>query len=161
MCLAFICGRGPKLSPSIEDKRPLVSEENVVHLGSRALDPLEAKAMRSSRLTLYSASEAHEIGISKVAREAASYLAERSDWVICHLDVDSIDPSVLAATNYHEAGQGLSLAEVRSIVDELYATSKLRVFNLAAYNPILDHDHESGRLLVSLISDIFSVNRSS
>lgn len=67
MCLASACGRGPKLSADIESARPLMDEENVVHLVSRALDPLEEKAMRSSPMKLYPASEAHRAGIAKVA----------------------------------------------------------------------------------------------
>ncbi len=158
MCLAFVCGRGPKLTPGVESARPLLNDENVVHLGSRALDPLESKVMKSSELRVYSATDAHKIGIPKVAREAARYLAERSDWIICHLDVDSIDPTIISATNYREPGVGLRMEEVRTVVDELRATKKLKVFNLAAYNPMLDANYESGNRLVKLTSDIFSSN---
>ena len=34
MPLAFACGRGPKLSPDIEAARPLLSEKQVVQVGS-------------------------------------------------------------------------------------------------------------------------------
>jgi len=158
MCLAFTCGRGPKLTAAVENARPLLNEENVVHLGSRSLDPLESRAMKSSRLRLYSSSEAHEIGVPKVAREAAEHLAERSDWIICHLDVDSIDPTIIPAVNFPEQEPGLSIEEVRTVVHELLSTGKLKVFDLAAYNPVLDHDRESGRKLVKLTSEIFSSN---
>jgi arginase len=155
MCLAFACGRGPKLTAALESARPLLSEENVVHVGSRSLDHLESDAMAASPLRLYSASDAHRLGIQTVARDAAEYLAERSDWIICHLDVDSIDPSIISAVNYREHG-GLTLEEVRKVVDELQRTHKLRVLDLAAYNPTLDDDHASGSRLLKLVSDIFS-----
>jgi len=155
MCLAFACGRGPKLTAAIERIRPLLSEENVVHLGSRSLDPLESKAMRSSRLRLYSASDVRKIGMPTVAREAAQYLAAQSDWIICHLDVDSIDPSIISAVNFREDG-GLTLGEVRTVVDELRSTDKLKVFDLAAYNPMLDHNYDSANKLLKLTSEIFS-----
>ena len=155
MCLAFACGRGPKLTPSIEDVMPLLNEENVVHLASRSLDPLESKAMQSSPLRLYSASDVHKIGLQTVAREVAYYLAERTDWIVCHLDVDSIDPRIISAVDFREEG-GLTLEGVRTVIDALQMTGKLRVLDLAAYNPLLDHDNDSGNKLVKLTSDIFS-----
>jgi len=155
MCLASACGRGPKLSSELESARPLMSEENVVHLASRSLDPLEEKAMRSSLLKLYTASNAHEIGVSKVAKEAARHLADHSDWIICHLDVDSIDNSIISAINFPEKGNGLTLDEVRNIARELRHTGKLKVFDLAAYNPIQDRNQQSSRTLLKLMSEIF------
>jgi arginase len=155
MSLAFACGRGPRLTTDLERTRPSLGEENVVHLGSRSLDHLESEAMAASPLRLYSASEAHRLGIPTVARDAAEYLAERSDWIICHLDVDSIDPSIVSAVNYREHG-GLTLGEVRRVVDEVQRTHKLTVLDLAAYNPILDEGHVSGDKLVNLVSEIFS-----
>jgi arginase len=157
MCLASACGRGPKLSSDIESSRPLLSEENVVHLASRALDPLEEKAMRSSPLRMYSAADAHRIGIAKVARAAAEFLADRSDWIICHLDVDSIDPGIISAVNFPEKGSGLTLEEVETVVHELRRTGKLKVFDLAAYNPNLDPKQDSGNKLLNLTSEILSI----
>jgi arginase len=155
MCLAFACGRGPMLTPNLERARPLLVEENVVHVGSRSLDQLESKAMEASPLKIYPASEAHRLGIPTVAQDAAKYLAERSDWIVCHLDVDSIDPNIVSAVNYREQG-GLTLEDVRRVIDELQRTRKLRVLDLAAYNPTLDDDHDSGNKLLRLVSDIFS-----
>lgn len=157
MCLAFACGRGPKLSSDIESARPLLSEENVVHLANRALDPLEEKAMQSSPLRMYSAADAHRIGIAKVAREAREFLADRSDWIICHLDVDSIDNGIISAVNFPEKGSGLTLEEVKTVVHELRRTGKLKVFDLAAYNPNVDPKQDSGNKLLNLTSEILSI----
>lgn len=156
MCLAFACGRGPKLTDDIEGARPLLGEENVVHLASRALDPIEERAMQSSPLRLYSASDVHRTGLGKVAREAAAYLADRSDWIVCHLDVDSIDSSIISAVNFPEKGTGLTLEEVKTVVHELRRTGKLKVFDLTAYNPNLDRQRNSGNKLLKLTSEIFS-----
>ena len=153
MPLAFACGRGPKLNQNIEDARPLLEEENVVHLASRSLDPLESEAMESSPMKLYSASTLRKEGVGKVAAEAAAYLADHSNWIICHLDVDSIDPTIIPAVNYPEPG-GLTLEEVKTVVRAVQGTGKLKVFNLTAYNPTLDPDHNSSQKLLTLIAEL-------
>ncbi len=153
MCLAFACGRGPTLTDAVENTRPLLAEENVVHVASRALDPLESKAMAASPLKLYSASAVRKQGVSKVAEDAASYLADRCDWITCHLDVDSIDPSFIPAVNFPEPG-GLSLEEVKTVVEALRGTGKLRVFDLTAYNPTMDQNGTSAAKLLELVSEV-------
>lgn len=155
MPLAFACGRGPQLSPTIEKARPLITEDQIVHLGSRDLDPPEAKAMEASPMCVYSAAMMHKQGVERVAGDVANYLADRADWIICHLDVDVTDSSVLPAVNYPSRG-GLTLKEVKATLTTLMRSEKLKVFNLTAYNPELDRTQTSGRTILKLISDIFA-----
>ena len=158
MCLALACGRGPTLTSSVEQARPLLREENLVHLGSRSLDPSESEIMKAFSLRLYSASKLHEAGVPEIAREAARYLAERSDWIVCHLDVDVIDPTIISAVDFREEG-GLTVEEVRTVIGELFRTRKLKVFDLAGYNPLLDRNNYSGYELVKLTSQILSADK--
>lgn len=153
MPLAFVCGRGPKFSPSIDSLRPLVKEENVVHLGSRDLDALEAEALESSPVRLHSASSLRKEGVERTAKQEASYLADNTDWVICHLDVDVLDPTVVPAVSF-PTKDGLTVQEVRTIVGALLKMDKLRVFNLAAYEPTRDNGSGAGRTIVGLMSEI-------
>jgi arginase len=155
MGLAMACGRGPRLSPTIERTRPLLVEENVVHIASRALDQAEYAAMSSSPMKLYPATTVHKEGIVKVAGETAAYLADRCDWIICHLDVDAMDREIIPAVNFPEPG-GLSINEVATIVENLKRTGKLRVFNLTSYNPTFDKNHTSSQKLIKLVSELFS-----
>jgi len=157
MCLALTCGRGPSLTDEIEKLRPLVSEENIIHIGSRALDPEEAKAMRESPIVLRSATEVHRVGIEYTTETAAHGLAERCDWILCHLDLDVIDPRMLPAVNFPAAGEALTTDETVTIIRGLQTTGKLRVFNIAAYNPMMDnYNYESGMKILKLLSNIFS-----
>jgi arginase len=158
MGLAFACGRGPKMNDAIEASRPLMSEENVVHVASRALDPKEYEAMSSSPMQLYTASAIRTDGLLRVADQAARYLDSRCDWITCHLDVDAIDPETLPAVNFPE-GAGLSLEEVKKVVKRVHRTGKLKVFNLAGYNASLDQSKISAQKLLRLVSEIFSEDK--
>jgi len=93
MCLVLACGRGPPLSRETEEGRgPLLAEEAVVHLGSRALDRLEERAMKESEIALISAKELRKGGDADCGRRAAKLLSDRCDWCVLHIDLDVIDP---------------------------------------------------------------------
>jgi arginase len=157
MCLAMTCARGPGLTDEIEKLRPLVMEENVIHVGSRALDPEEAKMMEESALKLYSASEVHRKGIQETAQTVAHELAEHCDWVVCHLDLDAIDPRIMPSVNFPASGEALIMEDVVTTIRQLHNTDKLRVFNIAAYNPMMDnYNYECGMKILRLVSKTIS-----
>jgi arginase len=153
MCLALACGRGPKLNEMLGDEGHLLREENVVHVASRSLDPAESVSMSSSPMKIYPASTLLKEGIASTVNPAASSLADRCDWIVCHLDVDSIDPRTMPAVNF-PAQDGLSLGEVKGIVGAVQRTGKLRLFELAGYNPDLDRNGVCATKLVTLVSDL-------
>ena len=154
MCLAMACGRGPKLRRIVRDRDRLLSEKNVVHLASRELDPAESKTMSSSPMKTYSASTLRGEGLQLTARLAASSLADRCDWIACHLDVDSIDPKIIPAVNF-PAQDGLTLQETKAIVDAVHRTGKMKLFEFVGYNPDLDRDRACATKLVRLASNMF------
>jgi len=157
MCLAMTCGRGPRLTDEIEKLRPLVSEENIIHVGNRALDPDEANAMEESALDIYSAVEVHRNGAEETAQTIAHNIADRCDWIVCHLDLDVIDPRIMPAVNFPTSGEALIMEDVVTIIRRLRNTNKLRVFNIAAYNPMMDnYNYESGMKILRLVSDTIS-----
>jgi arginase len=152
MPLAFVCDRGPRFSEQIEKHRPIIEENAVVHLGGRDFDPLESKALRSSRVKLYSVSEFKE-NPTKLAVEIAEILAKESDWIICHFDVDALDPAIMPAVNY-PCKNGLTPEDVNTVVAELSKTDKLRAFNLTAYDSTLDKDGRCGKTIVDLVAKL-------
>ncbi len=148
MCLAFTYGRGPRLSPDIEASRPLLDEERVVHVGSRALDPGEDEALLNP-VKLFSAKDVKKKGATEVARKAAKHLSDSSDWIIAHLDVDVLDPSVMPGVHFPEPG-GLTSQDILEIFRALHSTGKLKVIDLTAYNPAGDPEKQGQSLLLDL-----------
>ncbi|HZY46977.1 MAG TPA: arginase family protein [Candidatus Bathyarchaeia archaeon] len=148
MPLALACGRGPKLAEEVESSRPVLDEKRVVHVGSRSLDPGEDEALRES-VKLFSATELKKQGADHVALQIARFLADKSDWIVAHLDVDVFDPSIMPGIDFPEPG-GLSGPEVLEIFRALHATGKLKVVDLTAYNPLRDKTRQGESLLMDL-----------
>jgi len=80
-------------------------------------------------------------------------LDRTADWVICHLDLDVIDPSTIPAVDF-PCKEGLGLEEVRAVVQAVQKTEKMKVFNLTAYDPTLDTGQQSGKMILNLISNM-------
>ncbi len=152
MPLAIMCSRSPQFSQQIENQQPIIDENAVVHLGGRDFDLLESGAIRSSRMKIYSPSKFQD-NPEKLAEEIAETLAKQSDWIICHLDVDAIDPTIISAVNY-PCRNGLAPEDVNTVVAALSKTGKLRAFNLTAYNSTLDKDGECGKTILDLVAKL-------
>lgn len=154
MPLALACGRGPKLSPEIEASRPLLNEKQVVHIGSRSLDPGEKDALLSG-VKVFTAKDVEEKGARAVAHETAHRLMGSCDWIVAHLDVDVLDPSVMPAVNFPEPG-GLTGDDVLSVFTALHRTGKLKAIDLTAYNPSKDVENTGRSFLLSLAPKLVS-----
>ena len=154
MCLAMACGRGPPLGAAVDARRPLLDEQRLVHLGSRALDLPEVKSFESSPAMLLSAGELRKRGAKKVGAEVSKRLADAGDWIACHLDIDVVDPDSILAVNYPSPG-GLKPSEVSAVMAALASTGKLRMVDVAAYNPSLDDGGSSAAAVVSLLKESF------
>jgi len=152
MCLALACGRGPKLNKITRQGAPLLNEGDVVHVASRSLDPAEHENMSASPMKIYPSSAIRKEGIKSTVNPAISSLADRCDSIVCHLDVDSIDPTIIPAVNF-PAQDGLSLEETKAIIGAIEETGKLKLLELAGYNADLDQSRACARTLVRLVHD--------
>ena len=152
MCLALACGRGRPLSQETEEGRgPLLGEDAVVHLGSRALDRLEEITMKESEITLVSAKELRKGGAADYGRRAARLLSDRCDWCVLHIDLDVIDPREMPAVNFLEPN-GISTEDVLLAARGLKETGKLKAVEFTSYDPLRDANRSCGRRVVKLIS---------
>ena len=152
--MAFACGRGPRLTPVVDGVMPLIEEERLVHLGSRALDEAEREAMGSSQMKMASTSRLKRTGVGRESGDAAKWLADRCDWIICHLDVDVLDPSWMPSVNY-PTKNGLTPGEVVTILRSIARTGKVAVLDVAAYNAELDRDGRSAGVVADILSRSF------
>src|SRR5438445_8116395 len=138
MCVALACGRGPPLSQEREDNGgPLVEEDAVVHLGSRAMDRLEEIAMKESEIMLVSAKELRKGGAAEYGRRAARLLSDRCDWCVLHIDLDVIDPREMPAVNFFEPN-GISSEDVLLAARRWKQTGRLKADEFTSYNPLTE-----------------------
>ena len=155
MCLALACGRESSFLTQIGSEKALVSEEAVAHIGSRALDAAEGKAMMDSPMMIKKASALRRRGIEDVAAEVARFASERADWIVMHLDLDFLDSALMPSVNFPTSG-GMGMSDVRAIANGLKESGKLRALNVTAYDPTKDPTGRYGRMIVKILAEIVS-----
>lgn len=155
MDLALASGRGPAILTEIEDRDPLVRDEDSVvfafrdteeqaHYGSQAL-PSGMLALDLARV--------RERGVEASAHEAVGHLTRErgpSDGFWIHLDADVLDDAIMPAVDYR-LPDGLSWAELATVLRVAADSGRAVGIEITIYNPKLDPDGASGKGLTATV----------
>jgi arginase len=158
MALATLTGRCWTLLAATVPGFVPVAEKRVMLFGARDLDSREATALIESEIERLSPdamrSGVHENLVQRGAHTQDVYL---------HIDLDSLDPSEGRANGFAVAG-GFSVADVRSLVDEVASVFRIRAVAVTAFDPMHDTDGrvcEAGINLLAAAVDAVSRGRDS
>ncbi len=121
MPLAMVTGRGEQTIVDGAGARPL-AEQRAWLVDGRDLDLGEDTSVAGAAI--------HHVPVSDVL----AALPEGDLHV--HIDVDVVDPNDMPAVNYPAPG-GPSLEEVRTAVEAIHGTGRVRAFSISSWNPAL------------------------
>jgi arginase len=124
-----------------------VAEENVVLLGVRDLDRLEASLLAESAVHVIKPSD-----VRTRAPQAIERLRQHVGDVYLHVDLDVLDPAVHGRANQFAVADGLTVDDVTSLIDLLAAQCRLRGAALTAYDPSCDVDDRVCRTALGLLT---------
>ncbi len=127
--------------------------KNLYILGGRSIDPPEYGILAQQGAHLYPPERLSGDGLEEVLSELLPALAGKK--VHISFDVDSLDPSQFASTGY-QIPNGLTLAQVHTIIRSVLDTGLACSFECVEYNPTLDLD---GRDLAALLEVFRLVDR--
>jgi arginase len=134
MALAAVTGRcWTGLAATVPGFIP-VAEENVVLVGGRDLDPMEAELLRESRVR-------HLPPDAPVAQiiEAVEAIARRVRQLYVHVDLDVLDAAEGRANGY-VGGPGITLALLLATIHAASTRCPVAAGAITAYDPSYDHD---------------------
>lgn len=133
MALAILTGRcWPALAARFTGFAP-VPEANVILVGVRDCDSLEATALRRSAITSIPSTR---VDLLTRALEA---LAQRVENLYVHLDVDVLDDSEGRANSYASRG-GISAQELYAALELLERSGRIRAASITSYDPECDSE---------------------
>jgi arginase len=154
MDLYLATGRGPEILSRIAGDAPLVVDSNVVCLGYRDeiyLDAARRNSPVGTEITCLPLQQVRTAGFGNTVDRALDrlYADDRDFWL--HFDVDALHDDVMPAVDYRMP-DGLSVGEVVEIIRRARRTGRVRGMNVTIYNPTLDWDGHSARLLIELLA---------
>lgn len=148
MALTAATGRcWTQLASSIPGFQPIY-DRNVLMLGARDLDPLEAGALNSSDVAWLSPEQ-----LRQSLDSALDALRARVRTVYVHLDLDVLDPSVGKVNSYAAPG-GLTLEELRTTLGRIVQRFRVGAVALTAFDPVYDEDGRVARAAFNILETI-------
>jgi arginase len=154
MALAAILGYGDPRLANVGGVSPMAQEKNTVLIGGRSFDPLEAKALSRSKITVFTMREIDELGMKKVIQEGLKIAGDSLRQVHLSFDVDSIDPGEAPGTGTPVKG-GLTYREAHLAMEMFSDSERISSAEFVEVNPILDTANHTAELTVELILSLF------
>ena len=108
-----------------------VPTDRIVLVGTRELDDKEAELLRSTEVRIITASDLRDNG---ALEEAITRLGRRCALLYLHVDLDVLDPRFVPSASTPSAN-GLTTAELASVMARVLATGKVAAVTLSSLNP--------------------------
>ncbi|CAH8449464.1 unnamed protein product [Schistosoma turkestanicum] len=134
-----------------KDIKPCLNASNIAYIGLRDLDVHETYDIRKLGIAYFTMLDVDRMGIEAVIKEALRAINPRLEKAI-HLsfDIDALDPSIAPSTGTAVPG-GLTLREGLRICEEVSATGKLSLVELAELNPLLGSKEDVSKTQLSAV----------
>jgi arginase len=161
MGLAIITGRGPDILTNINQQKPYVLDEHVIHIGQRDWEQANKYGSQDIKNTAIKCFDLEKIinagvvdTIQKIIREMAA-MNVRGFWI--HFDTDVLADEENSAVDYRLPG-GLSFVESGILLEKLLSTNRIVGMSVTIFNPALDNKEGTiAQQLTQMLSESFTV----
>ena len=148
MPLSAVCGCGPDSIVKFAGKR--VDPGKIAIVGARDLDPLETKKLKEKGVNVFSISDIHNFGISKIMEDAIEVAGTGTKGIHLSFDMDALDPGNAPGVGT-PVMNGMTNREGFIVCEILSDTDRLLAIDMVETNPLLDTRNATGTLAAELI----------
>jgi arginase len=150
MPLAALLGPEPAELSRIGHRSPKVRAEKTVLIGVRNLDVLEKKAIRDSKVHVFTIKDIDKHGIAVVMKRALTLAGKDTTGIHVSLDLDVCDPAIAPGVGTPVKG-GLDYREAHMAMEMIADSGRLMGLDLVEINPILDSQNQTAVLGTELV----------
>jgi arginase len=150
MPLACLIGEGPPELTDIGGFAPKVEPKNVVLVGIRDVDRLEAAYVGDSGATAYTMRDIDERGMRSVMEDAIRIASRGTAGFHLSLDLDSVDPGEAPGVGTPVPG-GITYREAHLAMEMICDSGKMVAMDAVEVNPVIDVHNRTATLAVELI----------
>jgi arginase len=159
MDLAFVTGRGPDILTNLNDARPYVKDEHVVHIGQRDMEEtrkFNSQEIRSTAIKCFDLPTIREVGVFEILKridEHVTTMSADSFWI--HFDTDVLADDINPAVEYRLPG-GLSWDESEMFLKTLINNYPIVGISVSVFNPKFDPTGKIAEALTSLLTKVLN-----
>lgn len=124
---------------------PKIYPQDLVYIGLRDMEKPEENYIRANKIKVVTVQDIRRGKIKEIAGQVRKYLAH-CDILYISFDVDVLDSSIVKGTGT-PVTNGLSLSEVKKLLDNLCKDKRLVCFEITEINPLLDTNNQTARLV--------------
>lgn len=154
MHMAYLMGFG-------EDKyvgrytENLLPVENILYVGARSLDPYEVELIKEQGISRITCDVINSDMIQVL--DTINDFMSRFKQIHVSLDIDVLDPSIAPGTGVPEVG-GITEEALHEVLDFILTKSdQVKSLDLVEYNPLLDIEERTDRVVQKLVRTISSL----
>lgn len=154
MHMAYLMGFG-------EDKyvgrytKNLLPVENILYVGARSLDPYEVELIKEQGISRITCDVINSDMIQVL--DTINDFMSRFRQIHVSLDIDVLDPSIAPGTGVPEVG-GITEEALHEVLDFILTNSdQVKSSDLVEYNPLLDIEERTDRVVQKLVKTISSL----
>jgi arginase len=137
---------------------PALLPAHVALVGVRSFEHAEDALLTRLGVRVFPQSEVDARGLAACIDEALAIVTRAPGGFGATLDVDALDPFEAPATSTRALG-GLRAGDVLDALDEIAAHPRLVGFELVEYNPRLDADGTTAKLVAALLGRVVAARR--
>ncbi len=150
MPLACCIGRGVPELVRLGDRVPMVDVDKAVLIGARTLDARERQEIKDSGIHVFSIKDIDMHGVHKVMKMAIEIACSGTAGFHLSFDVDGVDPSIAPGVGTPSMG-GTTFRESHLIMEHAHESGRLLGLEITEINPILDNQNATAKVAMDLI----------
>lgn len=154
MPVAHLLGHGDKAFAQIRNDNPKLLPKHIVFLGIRSFEEEELEFIRQYNIKVYNMDVIDKMGFAEAMADALAFLNNLVDHIGVTIDLDAIDPCDAPGVGSPEEN-GLRASVVLKALRGVGAHPKIRALEIAEYNPQLDINNKTKKLIVDMLQSFF------
>jgi arginase len=157
MAISHLVGRGAPELIRFWGEPPLVREPDIVLFGVDRLDAPEKLVLERTPIRRYLGDDIRRTGVTAAAESAVARMQGGQHEFVLHVDLDAISSNDFPAATYGAGEGGLSLADAQKAMAIFASRPNMVALEVSTYNPTLDPDGSSAKVLVELLVGVLTV----
>ncbi|ETO24882.1 Arginase/agmatinase/formiminoglutamase, partial [Reticulomyxa filosa] len=153
MPVAALLGYGEEELINIFNFKPKINPKHLVYIGARSFEENEKNFLEQLGVKIYYIEEIKQRGLAQVIKEVITHLENLVKHFGVSIDLDCFEAHQAPGTGY-AVENGIDFQEFYNCANLLYKHPKLKGLEIVEFNPELDVDNKTLKILITLIEQL-------